>query len=147
MKIPLRRLDPALPVPEPAHPGDAGVDLYARVTVTLAPGERALVPTGVAVAIPDGHVGLVSPRSGLAIRNGISIVNTPGLVDSGYRGELQVIAVNLGDEPVTFQRGDRIAQLVVLPFVTPVFDVVAELPGSVRGADGFGSTGGFASSS
>ncbi len=143
MKIPLLRLDPALPVPGPAHPGDAGVDLYARVTTSLEPGERGLVPTGVAVAIPEGHVGLVSPRSGLAIRNGVSIVNTPGVVDSGYRGELQVIAVNLGDEPVTFHRGDRIAQLVVVPFVTPVFEAVAELPGSARGADGFGSTGGF----
>ncbi len=141
MKIPLQRLDPALPVPSPAHPGDAGADLYARVTTVLAPGERTLIPTGIAVAIPEGHVGLVSPRSGLALRNGISIVNTPGIVDSGYRGELQVIAVNLGDRPVTFNRGDRIAQLVVVPYVAAVFEPVSELPASVRGADGFGSTG------
>ena len=143
VKIPLLRLDSDLPVPVPAHPGDAGVDLYARETTTLQPGERAMVPTGVAVAIPEGHVGLVSPRSGLAIRGGLSIVNAPGVVDSGYRGELRVIAVNLGDRPVTLTRGDRIAQLVVVPFVAPLFEEVAELPGSVRGADGFGSTGGF----
>ncbi len=141
MKIPLQRLDPELPVPVSTHPGDAGVDLRARETTTLGPGERALIPTGVAVAIPDGHVGLVAPRSGLATRHGIGVVNAPGIVDSGYRGELQVVMVNHGSEVVTLARGDRIAQLVVVPFATPAFDLVDELPGSSRGSDGFGSSG------
>ncbi|MDQ3783162.1 MAG: dUTP diphosphatase [Actinomycetota bacterium] len=141
MKIPLLRLDPALPLPRQTHPGDAGVDLHARQSATLAPGERTLIPTGIAVAIPEGHVGLVCPRSGLAMRHGISVVNAPGVVDSGYRGELQVIAVNLGDEAVTLQRGDRIAQLVVVPLANPSFDEVTELPASSRGEDGFGSSG------
>ena len=100
-----------------------------------------MIPTGVAVAIPDGHVGLVAPRSGLATRHGIGVVNAPGIVDSGYRGELQVVMVNHGSEVVTLARGDRIAQLVVVPFATPSFDLVDELPGSSRGSDGFGSSG------
>lgn len=141
MKIPLLRLDPALPLPRQTHPGDAGVDLHARQSATLAPGERTLIPTGIAVAIPKGYVGLVCPRSGLAMRHGISVVNAPGVVDSGYRGELQVIAVNLGDETVTLLRGDRIAQLVVVPLTNPSFDEVTELPASSRGEDGFGSSG------
>ncbi|MBA2338375.1 MAG: dUTP diphosphatase [Acidimicrobiia bacterium] len=141
MKIPLLRLDPALPLPRQTHPGDAGVDLHARHSATLAPGERTLIPTGIAVAIPEGHVGLVCPRSGLAMRHGISVVNAPGVVDAGYRGELQVIAVNLGDETVTLRRGDRIAQLVVVPLANLGFDEVTELPASTRGEDGFGSSG------
>ncbi len=141
MQVPLRRLDPDLPVPRPAHPGDAGVDLYARVAVSLGPGERSLVPTGVAVAIPPGHAGLVTPRSGLATRSGIGIVNAPGVVDSGYRGELAVALVNHGSEPVHIQRGDRIAQLLVVAAADLEFVVVDELEESIRGESGFGSTG------
>ncbi len=141
MKIPVLRLDSEFPLPEPAHEGDAGVDLRATVTTTLAPGERRLIPTGIAIAVPPGHVGMVTPRSGLAIRHGISMVNAPGIVDSGYRGELQVIAINHGSEPVVLERGERIAQLVVVPFVTPEFEPVEALPDSERGAGGFGSSG------
>ena len=106
---------PACRCPARARPGDAGVDLYAAAAVTLAPGERATVGTGVAVAIPEGHAGLVTPRSGLAQRHGLGIVNAPGVVDSGYRGEIRVILVNHGGEPVALARGDRIAQMVVVP--------------------------------
>ncbi len=141
MEILLRRLDPDLPVPRYAHAGDAGVDLYARETVRLAPGERATVPTGVAVAIPEGHAGLVTPRSGLAHRQGISLVNAPGVVDSSYRGEIKVVLVNLGQEPVTLERGERIAQLVVVQVAEQTFAAVDELPKSGRGDGGFGSTG------
>ena len=141
VKVPLRRLDPDLPIPRHAHEGDAGVDLYAREPATLAAGERRLVPTGVAVAIPEGYVGLVAPRSGWAARSGMSIVNTPGIVDSGYRGELVVILINHGSVPVEIARGDRIAQLVVLPVVSVEFEVVDELDETGRGAGGFGSTG------
>jgi dUTP pyrophosphatase len=141
MRIPLKRLDPDLPVPAHAQPGDGGVDLHARQSVTLAPGERVIVPTGIAVAIPVGHAGLVTPRSGLAARSGIGVVNGPGLVDSGYRGEIKVILVNHGDEPVDIERGDRIAQLVVVPVAIQEFEVVDELPESARGEGGLGSTG------
>jgi dUTP pyrophosphatase len=141
MRIPLQRLDPDLPLPRHARPGDAGVDLPARESVVLAPGERRLVPTGLAVAIPEGYVGLVAPRSGLALRLGISIVNAPGVVDSGYRGELAIILVNLGSEAVSIARGDRIAQLVVMPVASVEFDVVEVLGASDRGPAGFGSTG------
>lgn len=141
MRIPLLRLDPELPFPGHARPGDAGVDLPAREAVVLAPGERRLVPTGLAVAIPDGYVGLVAPRSGLALRSGISIVNAPGVVDSGYRGELAIILVNLGSETVSIQRGDRIAQLVVVPVAAVEFVVVDALETTDRGESGFGSTG------
>ncbi len=141
MKIPVHRLDPGLPLPERSHPGDAGFDLCAREDAKLGTGERVLMPTGVAVAVPDGFVGLVSPRSGLAIRHGLSVVNGPGVVDSGYRGELKVVLINLGQEPIAISRGDRIAQLVITP--TPAVDLVevTELPPSPRGAGGFGSTG------
>jgi dUTP pyrophosphatase len=135
------RLDRGLPLPCRARTGDAGVDLYAAAEVTLGPGERAAVGTGVAVAIPEGHAGLVTPRSGLALRHGLSIVNTPGVVDSGYRGEIRVILVNLGAVPVTLTRGDRIAQLVVVPVAAADLVEVAELPPSERGEGGFGSTG------
>jgi dUTP pyrophosphatase len=139
--IHLKRLDPDLPVPRHAHPGDGGVDLYAGEAVRLGPGERAVVPTGIAVAIPDGYAGLVTPRSGLAARYGIGVVNGPGLVDGGYRGEIKVILVNHGAEPVELDRGERIAQLVVIPVAVQEYLVVDELPPSRRGDGGFGSTG------
>lgn len=140
-RVLVHRLDPSLSLPTRARSGDAGVDLCAAAPVTLAPGERAAVGTGVAVAIPAGHAGLVTPRSGLALRHGLSIVNAPGVVDSGYRGEIRVILVNLGAEPVSLARGDRIAQLVVVPVAVGDLVEVAELPESERGRGGFGSTG------
>lgn len=138
----VQRLDPGLPLPSYAHAGDAGLDLYAAVDVALAPGERAVVPTGVAVALPPGMVGLVHPRSGLAARHGVSLVNAPGTIDEGYRGEIKVIVVNLDPaEPVRLARGDRIAQLVVQR-VEHVAVVEAEsLDDTARGEGGFGSTG------
>lgn len=141
MKIPLQRLDEGLPVPAHAHPGDGGVDLYAREAARLGPGDRAVVATGIAVAIPDGHAGWVTPRSGLAARHGISVVNGPGLVDAGYRGEISVILVNLSEEVFLINRGDRIAQLVVVPVVAQEFVVVEDLEATTRGSGGFGSTG------
>ena len=141
MRIPLKRLDGDFPAPAHAHPGDGGVDLRAAAPARLEPGERATVPTGVAVAIPEGHAGLVVPRSGLASRHGIGVVNAPGLIDSGYRGEIAVILVNHGSDSVEFERGDRIAQLVVIPVVDQEFIEVDELPPSARGEGGFGSTG------
>ena len=142
MHLPTRHLDPALPLPSYARDDDAGADLRATTTVTLAPGERALVPTGVAVAIPTGYAGFLHPRSGLAARLGLSIINTPGTIDAGYRGEIKVPLVNHDrDETIVVRRGDRIAQLVVQPVTRVVFDVVDELPDSTRGAGGFGSTG------
>ena len=142
--MPVVRLDPDLPLPAYAHPGDAGADLLTAVDVTLAPGERALVPTGVAIALPAGFVALIHPRSGLAARHGLSIVNAPGTVDSGYRGEITVLLVNHDRAaPIHLRRGDRVAQLVVQRFERARFVEVAELPGSVRGAGGYGSTGGF----
>ncbi len=141
MQISFKRLDRELPAPRRAHEGDGGVDLRARVSATLEPGERALVPTGIAVAIPVEYAGLVVPRSGLAIREGIGVVNAPGLIDAGYRGEVQVVLINHGSEPVTIERGERIAQLVVVPVIVDDFVEVDELPDSTRGAGGFGSTG------
>jgi dUTP pyrophosphatase len=136
------RLDPGLPLPSYAHPGDAGADLHTTVDLTLAPGERALVPTGLSIALPDGYVALVHPRSGLAARHGLSIVNTPGTVDAGYRGEIKVMLINHDPvEPVTLARGDRIAQLVVQRFERARFVEVGVLPESVRGVGGYGSTG------
>jgi dUTP pyrophosphatase len=141
----IKRLDPGLPLPRCAHPGDAGADLYLAADVELAPGERAIVPTGVAIALPDGYAAFVHPRSGLAARHGVTIVNSPGTVDAGYRGEVMVILLNTdADRPVRFQRGDRIAQLVVQRVERPVFHEVDRLPGSARGAGGHGSTGGHA---
>ncbi|GGK70360.1 dUTP diphosphatase [Ornithinimicrobium pekingense] len=140
--VALRRLDGGLPVPRQARPDDAGVDLHAREDRTLAPGERALVPTGVAIALPPGYAAFVHPRSGLAARHGVSIVNAPGTVDAGYRGEILVNLVNTdAAEPFTLRRGDRIAQLVVQQVATPVFDVVDELPPSERGEGGHGHSG------
>jgi dUTP pyrophosphatase len=145
VEISIRRLDPELPLPSYAHPGDAGADLYAREDVTLAPGERRLVPTGIALALPDGYVALVHPRSGLAHRTGLSIVNAPGTIDAGYRGEVQVCLVNLDPAtPIELRRGDRIAQLVIQQFETATFVEADDLPDSARGAGGYGSTGGFA---
>lgn len=147
LEVALHRLDPGLPLPSYAHPGDAGADLMTAVDVRLAPGERALVPTGVAIALPEGYVALVHPRSGLAARHGLSIVNTPGTVDAGYRGEIKVLLVNLDRvEPIELSRGDRIAQLVIQRVERAAFVEVDVLPGSVRGDGGYGSTGGFASS-
>ena len=141
----VQRLDPDLPLPSYAHPGDAGADLVTTVDVTLAPGERAMVPTGVAIALPDGYVALVHPRSGLAARHGLSIVNTPGTVDAGYRGEIKVMLINHDPrEPIELRRGDRIAQLVIQRFERAEFIDVEALPESVRGSGGYGSTGGFA---
>lgn len=143
--IQIRRLDPALPLPSYAHPGDAGADLYAAVDVTLGPGERQLVPTGIALALPEGYVALVHPRSGLAYRHGLSIVNAPGTIDAGYRGEVQVCLVNLDTtKPVRLARGDRIAQLVIQRFETARLVEVDELSETERGSGGYGSTGGFA---
>jgi dUTP pyrophosphatase len=148
VQIPVRRLDPDLPLPSYAHPGDAGADLHAATDVTLQPGERALVPTGIAMALPEGYVGLVHPRSGLAARHGISIVNAPGTIDAGYRGEVQVCLVNTdAAAPFTVHRGDRIAQLVVQQCETATFVESADLTESARGEGGYGSTGGFQMSS
>ena len=142
--VELVRLDPDLPPPSYAHPGDAGADLRTTVDVVIGPGERVRVPTGVAIALPEGYVALVHPRSGLAFRHGLSIVNTPGTVDAGYRGEIMVLLVNLDrTEPVSLARGDRIAQLVVQRVERARFVEVDRLAESVRGEGGYGSTGGF----
>jgi dUTP pyrophosphatase len=136
------RLDPGVPVPAYAHPGDAGADLVTTIDLTIAPGERVLVGTGIAVALPDWFAAFVHPRSGLAHRLGVSIVNTPGTVDAGYRGEIKVLLVNHDlREPAIFKRGDRIAQLVVQRVERARFHEVERLPGSARGANGYGSTG------
>lgn len=145
VEVLITRTDPDLPLPAYSHPGDAGADLMTTVDVHLEPGERALVPTGVAIALPDGYVALVHPRSGLAARFGVSIVNAPGTVDAGYRGEITVLLVNLDPrEPVDLHRGDRVAQLVVQQVEKARFVEVERLPGSARGDGGYGSTGGFA---
>jgi dUTP pyrophosphatase len=142
----IQRLDDGVELPHYAHPGDAGADLRTTVDVTLAPGERAVVPTGIAIALPVGYAAFVHPRSGLAARVGLSIVNAPGTIDAGYRGEIKVCLVNLDPaEPVRLRRGDRIAQLVIQAVEQATFRVVDDLPESVRGAGGYGSTGGFAS--
>ncbi|HEV8526658.1 MAG TPA: dUTP diphosphatase [Actinomycetes bacterium] len=141
----IQRLDPAIPLPAYAHPGDAGADLCTTVDVELKPGQRALVPTGLAIALPAGYAAFVHPRSGLGHRLGVSIVNTPGTIDAGYRGEIKVILVNHDlREAAVFKRGDRIAQLVVQRVERAAFHEVDILPGSDRGAGGYGSTGGFA---
>lgn len=144
LDVRVKRLDPALPLPSYAHPGDAGADLVTAVDVELEPGERALLPTGIAIALPPGYAAFVHPRSGLAARHGVSLVNAPGTIDSGYRGEIQVVLMN-GDprETLRLRRGDRIAQLVIQAVETAIFTEVDELPESVRATGGFGSTGGF----
>jgi len=141
MHLTVKRLDRDLPLPRHAHPGDAGVDLYAAEATALEPGGRAVVPTGLAVAIPVGWAGLVVPRSGLAARQGVGVVNAPGLIDAGYRGEIKVVLINHGSDLVSFERGDRIAQLVVVPVAGQHLVEVDELPPSSRGDGGFGSTG------
>ncbi len=143
VEVLIRRLDAGLPLPARAHHGDAGADLHAACDVDLAPGERAVVPTGIAIALPDGYAGFVHPRSGLAARCGVTLVNAPGTVDAGYRGEIRVTLLNTdARDSVRLRRGDRIAQLVVQRVEYPVFCEVEVLPGSARGEGGFGSTGG-----
>ncbi|GAB3211890.1 dUTP diphosphatase [Marinactinospora thermotolerans] len=139
----IRRIDPDLPLPGYAHPGDAGADLVTAEDVELGPGQRATVRTGVAIALPDGYAAFVHPRSGLAARHGLTVVNAPGTVDSGYRGEIKVTLLNTdAATPLRLTRGDRIAQLVIQRVERAVFREVEALPESVRGANGFGSTGG-----
>ena len=141
----VHRLDPGLPLPEYAHPQDAGADLYTAVDVVLSPGERCTVPTGLAIALPDGYAAFVHPRSGLAARCGLTIVNAPGTVDAGYRGEVKVTLINTDSQtPVKLTRGDRIAQLVIQRVERAVFVEADTLPESARGVGGFGSTGGSA---
>ena len=142
IKIMIRRLDKGLPVPVYAHDGDAGCDLLSAVDVVIQPGERVLVPTGIAVSIPRGHGGFVQPRSGLAIKHGISLVNTPGLIDSAYRGEIKIIMINTDrTEPFHVKRGDKIAQFVIQQVEEAEFEEVEELDATIRGDGGFGSTG------
>ncbi|MBD8606565.1 dUTP diphosphatase [Aeromicrobium sp. CFBP 8757] len=145
LDVTVKRLDPDVPLPVYAHPGDAGADLVTTVDVRLAPGERVLVPTGIALALPEGFAAFVHPRSGLALRHGLSIVNTPGTIDAGYRGEIKVLLVNHDPaESVTLSRGDRVAQLVVQRVEHVRFVESGVLPTSERGSGGYGSTGGHA---
>jgi dUTP pyrophosphatase len=147
VEVLVRRLDPGLPLPERSHPGDAGVDLRTTTDVELGPGERVTVATGIAIALPDGYAAFVQPRSGLAARHGVTLVNAPGTVDAGYRGEIRVTLLNTDkDSKVRFRRGDRIAQLVIQRVERPVFFEVTALPGSTRGEGGHGSTGGHSGS-
>ena len=142
VQVLITRLDPTVPLPKYAKGGDAGADIVTRIDVTLQPGERALVPTGISIALPDGYVALVHPRSGLAIKHGVTMVNAPGTVDAGYRGELQCIMINHdAKDVVTFHKGDRIAQLVIQKVERAEFVEVEQLPGSTRADNGFGSTG------
>ncbi len=142
MRMAIKRLDAELPLPQYAHAGDAGLDLFSADEVTIAPGQRMLVSTGIAVAIPEGFAGFVQPRSGLAVRQGLGIVNTPGLIDSHYRGEIKVIAINLDPaSDISVSRGDKIAQLVIQPVARVELTEVSELDETVRGEGGFGSTG------
>ncbi|KLJ03427.1 MULTISPECIES: dUTP diphosphatase [Streptomyces] len=143
LELRVRRLHPEVPLPAYGNPGDAGADLCTTEPAVLAPGERAVLPTGIAIALPEGYAAFVHPRSGLAARCGLALVNAPGTIDAGYRGEIKVIVVNLDPrEKVRFERFDRIAQLVVQQVETVRFHEVSELPGSVRAEGGFGSTGG-----
>lgn len=145
IEVLVQQLDPELPLPGYAHDGDAGADLCSAVDVDLGPGERAVLPTGVAIALPRGYAAFVHPRSGLAARHGITLVNAPGTIDADYRGQIQVILLNTDrEEAIRVRRGDRIGQLVIQRVERAVFRPVADLPGTVRGAGGFGSTGGFA---
>jgi dUTP pyrophosphatase len=144
VQVLISRLDPDLPIPRYAHPGDAGADLHARQDVVLAPGQRRLVPTGVAIALPDGYAAFVHPRSGLAARHGVTVLNAPGTVDAGYRGEILVNLLNTDSrQSFTITRGDRIAQLVVQRVSEAHFVEVRSLPGSHRGDNGHGASGGF----
>ncbi|WP_425309350.1 dUTP diphosphatase [Ammonicoccus fulvus] len=142
VRVLIRRLDPELGLPAYAHPGDAGADLCTTVDVELAPGERRLVGTGIALGLPEGYAGFVHPRSGLAARSGLTIVNAPGTVDAGYRGEIMVCLLNTDSaHPIRLRRGDRIAQLIIQRVERAVFEEVDQLPVSVRGEGGHGSTG------
>ena len=142
MKLPVRLLEPGAELPTRAHEGDAGLDLRASEPATIGPGERAMIGTGIAIAVPERHAGLVLPRSGLAAKHGISLVNAPGLIDAGYRGELRVLLLNTDREhPFEIERGDRIAQLLLVPFATATPEQVAALDESDRGGAGFGSSG------
>ena len=142
LQVLITRLDDSIPLPRYAKAGDAGADLCTRIDFTIEPGERALIPTGISIALPDGYAAFVHPRSGLAIKHGISMVNTPGTVDAAYRGELQVILINHDlREAISFKKGDRIAQLVIQRVERADFVEVESLPGTDRGAGGFGSTG------
>lgn len=137
----IQRLDPGLPLPGYARPGDAGIDLFAREDAAVAPGARVLVPTGIAIALPVGFVALAVPRSGFALRQGGTLLNSPGIIDAGYRGEIGCIVHNTSSEPLTIQRGDRIAQLVILRLPNVTLTEVSALPGTQRADGGFGSTG------
>ena len=142
MKVLVTRLDTDMPMPSYAKAGDAGADLASRIDIEIAPGARALVPTGISIALPPGYAAFVHPRSGRAIKEGLSMVNTPGTIDAGYRGELQVILINHDQQsPISIKRGERIAQLVIQRVESAEFVEVESLPGSGRGIDGFGSTG------
>ncbi|MFM1937569.1 MAG: hypothetical protein RLZZ320_427 [Actinomycetota bacterium] len=142
MKVLITKLDPELPTPSYAKPGDAGADVYSRIDCEIKPGERSLIPTGIAIAMPEGYAAFAHPRSGLAIKYGVGIVNAPGTIDAGYRGELQMILINHDQKESFFiKRGDRIAQLVFQKVERAEFVEVVELPGSNRGSGGFGSTG------
>jgi dUTP pyrophosphatase len=143
MRVPIRRIDPGLPLPAPQREGDAGMDLHAAADAVLEPrGGRALVPTGIAIAIPAGYAGFVQPRSGLALRHGVTCLNTPGLIDAGYRDEIRVLLVNLDpSEPFKVSRGDRIAQLVIQAFESVEWNEVGDLDETERGLSGWGSTG------
>ena len=142
LQVLITRLDEPIPLPRYAKGGDAGADIVSRIDITLQPGERALVPTGISIALPDGYAAFVHPRSGLAIKHGVTMVNAPGTVDAGFRGELQCIMINHDpQESITFKKGDRIAQLVIQKVERAAFVEVQDLPGSGRGTGGFGSTG------
>jgi dUTP pyrophosphatase len=142
LKVLITRLDESVPVPRYAKPGDAGADICTRIDLTIEPGERVLAPTGLSIALPDGYAAFVHPRSGLAIKHGVSMVNTPGTVDAGYRGELQIILINHDlRDAISFKKGDRIAQLVIQKVERAEFIEVETLPGTDRGSGGFGSTG------
>jgi dUTP pyrophosphatase len=142
LKVLITRLDESIPLPRYAKGGDAGADICTRVDITIEPGERALVPTGISIALPDGYAAFVHPRSGLAIKHGVSMVNTPGTIDAAFRGELQMILINHDlRKPISFKKGDRIAQLVIQKVERAEFIEVESLPGTERGDGGFGSTG------
>ncbi len=142
LRVTLKRIDPGIPLPEYAHEGDAGCDLRSPVDLIIGPGERALIPTGIAIAIPEGYAGFVQPRSGLAAKHGVTVLNTPGLIDSHYRGEVKVILINLDPrKPFRVKRGDKICQLVFKRVETAIFEEVESLPETERGEGGFGSTG------
>ena len=142
LQVLITRLDESIPLPQYAKGGDAGADIVSRIDITIKPGERALIPTGISIALPDGYAAFVHPRSGLAIKHGVTMVNAPGTVDAGFRGELQCIMINHDPrEPITFKKGDRIAQLVIQKVERAEFVEVQALPGSGRGTGGFGSTG------